>query len=239
MKNQIAEMIHSAIEAAYEGVQGIPSAEEILASIEIPPERAMGDYAYPCFKLAKVLRSAPPVIAKNVCEKIGSGDAKAVTAGGYLNFFLDRESFAKKTLGSVKSAGGAWGGSSVGSGKTICLDYSSINIAKRFSIGHLTTTVLGHSLSRIFRFLGYKTVSINHLGDWGTQFGKMLYAYKTWGSESEVAEKGVTELLRLYVKFHEEAEKNPSLDDEGRAWFKKIEEGDAEATRLFQWFKEL
>lgn len=239
MKNQIAETIHSAIVAAYPDIQGIPDAQEILAAIEIPPERAMGDYAYPCFKLAKVLRSAPPVIAKNVCEKLSCEDTKAVTAGGYLNFFLDRESFAKRTLENVENAGGAWGSSSVGSGKTICLDYSSINIAKRFSIGHLTTTVLGHSLARIFGFLGYKTVSINHLGDWGTQFGKMLYAYKTWGSEQEVTEKGVSELLRLYVKFHEEAEKDPSLDDEGRTWFKRIEEGDEEATRLFQWFKEL
>ena len=141
--------------------------------------------------------------------------------------------------GIVLEKGETFGSSDMGKGKKICLDYSSINIAKRFGVGHLSTTMIGHSLKRIHDFLGYKTVGINHLGDWGTQFGKMIYAYKTWGTKEEVEEKGVTELLRLYVKFHDEAEKDPTLDDKGRAWFKKIEDGDEEALSIWNWFKDI
>ena len=159
--------------------------------------------------------------------------------GGYLNFFLNRENFARRTLESVLAADGRWGAGEEGKGKTICLDFSSINIAKRFHIGHLSTTMIGQSLRRIFDFLGYKTVAINYLGDWGTQFGKLICAYKLWGNREDVEREGVEALTRLYVRFHEEAEHNPALEDEGRRWFKAIEDGDKEALELFNWFKEL
>ncbi|MBQ7849660.1 MAG: arginine--tRNA ligase, partial [Clostridia bacterium] len=154
----------------------------------------------------------PPKIALSLCEAWNHADVARVEAvNGYMNFFLNRVNFAKDTLGAVLAAGENYGSSDLGAGKTVCLDYSSINIAKRFHIGHLSTTMIGHSLKRIHDFLGYKTVGINHLGDWGTQFGKMICAYKKWGSKEEVEQGGVSEMVRLYVKFHEEAEKDPSL----------------------------
>ncbi len=239
-KQSLAALIAQTIENCYMGIDGLPTAEEIGGFLEIPPQKEMGDYAFPCFKLSRALRMGPPQIASTLAGAIDAGDlCEAKQQGGYLNFFLNRDNFAKKTLDTVLAAGENYGASDLGDGKTICIDYSSINIAKRFHIGHLSTTMLGHSLGRIFRFLGYKTVGINHLGDWGTQFGKLIYAFKTWGVEAEVEEKGVTELTRLYVKFHDEAEKDPSLEDEGRRWFKAIEDGDEEALRLFNWFKDL
>ena len=182
----------------------------------------------------------PPMIAKAVAENWKHEDVARVEAvNGYLNFFLNRVHFAEETVEAVLSAGEKYGASDLGKGKTVCLDYSSINIAKRFHIGHLSTTMIGHSLRRIYDHLGYTTVGINHLGDWGTQFGKMICAYKKWGSEEAVEKGGIDELVRLYVQFHEEAEKDKSLEDEGRAWFKKIEDGDEEALRLWNWFKTL
>ena len=239
-KQSLANVIIEAIEACYPGVDGLPDADAVAGMLEIPPEKEMGDYAFPCFKLSRALHMGPPQIAGNLAGAISAGHlCEAKQQGGYLNFFLNRDNFARETLESVLGAGENYGSGQEGSGKTICLDYSSINIAKRFHIGHLSTTMLGHSLARIYRFLGYKTVSINHLGDWGTQFGKLIYAYKTWGSREEVEAKGVPELTRLYVKFHEEAEQHPELEDEGRRWFKAIEDGNAEALELFNWFKEL
>ena len=239
-KQSLANVITEAIEACYPGVDGLPDASAIADMLEIPPQKEMGDYAFPCFKLSRALHMGPPQIAGNLAGAISAGHlCEAEQQGGYLNFFLNRDNFARETLETVLSAGENYGAGQEGAGKTICLDYSSINIAKRFHIGHLSTTMLGHSLARIYRFLGYKTVSINHLGDWGTQFGKMICAYKLWGNEEEVEKGGVNELVRLYVKFHEEAEKDPTLDDQGRAWFKKIEDGDEEALRIFNWFKAL
>ncbi len=239
-KQSLAALIAETIENCYMGIDGLPTAEEIAGFLEIPPQKEMGDYAFPCFKLSRTLRMGPPQIAATLAGAIDAGDlCEAKQLGGYLNFFLNRDNFAQKTLDAVLAAGESYGADTMGEGKTICIDYSSINIAKRFHIGHLSTTMLGHSLGRIFRHLGYKTVGINHLGDWGTQFGKLIYAFKTWGNEAEVEEKGVPELTRLYVKFHDEAEKDPSLDDEGRRWFKAIEDGDEEALRLFNWFKDL
>ena len=233
-KQSLAALIAETIENCYLGIDGLPTAGDIAGFLEIPPQKEMGDYAFPCFKLSKVLRKGPPMIASTLAAAIGENDlARAEQMGGYLNFFLQRDNFAQKTLNMVLDAGESFGSSEEGKGKTICLDYSSINIAKRFHIGHLSTTMLGHSLSRIYQFLGYETVGINHLGDWGTQFGKLIYAYKTWGNREDVEAKGVPELTRLYVKFHEESEKDPTLDDEGRRWFKAIEEGDAEALELF------
>ena len=240
MKQSLAALIAETIENCYVGVEGLPTTEDIQGFLEIPPQKEMGDYAFPCFKLSRALHMGPPQIAATLASAIDAPDlCEAKQQGGYLNFFLHRDNFAQKTLEAVLSAGETYGGGNDGAGKTICLDFSSINIAKRFHIGHLSTTMLGQSLRRIYDFLGYKTVAINYLGDWGTQFGKMLCAYKKWGNREEVEQEGVDALTKLYVRFHEEAEKDPSLEDEGRAWFKKIEDGDEEAMSLFSWFKEL
>lgn len=239
-KQSLAGLISAAIEDCYAGIAGLPSSDDILGFIEIPPERDMGDYAFPCFRLSRALHAAPPQIAQTLAGAISAPElCEAKQQGGYLNFFLNRGNFAQKTLDAVISAGERYGASDEGAGKTVCLDYSSINIAKRFHIGHLSTTMIGQSLRLIYDFLGYRTVAINYLGDWGTQFGKLLCAYKLWGDRVEVEQNGVDALTSLYVRFHEEAEKQPELEDEARAWFKKIEDGDAEAMELFGWFKEL
>lgn len=215
-------------------------ASELTGFIEIPPDSAMGDFAFPCFKLAKALRKAPPAIAAELMEKLilPQGIARAEVQGGYLNFFADKADFAKSALDRVFLEGNSYGGSNEGAGKTVCVEFSSINIAKPFHIGHLPSTAIGNSLNRIYKALGYRTVAINHLGDWGTQFGKMIVAYKKWGKKS-VGESTVRELVQLYVRFHEEAEKDDSLNDEARAWFRKIEAGDEEAVDLWQKFKDL
>lgn len=239
-RQSLANLIEEAIRACYAGIDALPTAEDISGFLEIPPEKEMGDYAFPCFKLSRALRMGPPQIAATLAGTIDAPQlCEAKQQGGYLNFFLNRDNFAAETLEAVLNAGERYGASDLGAGKTVCLDFSSINIAKRFHIGHLSTTMLGQSLRRIYDYLGYKTVAINHLGDWGTQFGKLICAYKLWGDHDTVEQKGVEELTRLYVLFHEEAEKNPALEDEGRRWFKAIEDGDEEAMSLFNWFKEL
>jgi len=240
MMTRIATLTAECLASTWPEAAGLPTADEIRGLLAVPPNREMGDYAFPVFRLAKALRMAPPMIAKALCEAWKAPEvARVEPVNGYVNFFLNRVNFAKETLDAVLAQGERFGSSDMGNGKTVCLDYSSINIAKRFGVGHLSTTMIGHSLKRIHDFLGYKTVGINHLGDWGTQFGKMIYAYKTWGNKADVDEKGVSELLRLYVKFHEEAEKDPTLDDKGRAWFKKIEEKDEEAIAIWEWFKDI
>lgn len=238
MKQRIAGLVGEMLQAAYPDAQGLP--EDIAALLEVPPDPAMGDYAFPCFKLSKALRMGPPMIAKKLSEAVSRPEvARVECVGGYLNFFFNRENFARELLGAILAAPEKWGASDAGAGKTVCLDYSSINIAKRFHIGHLSTTMIGNSLKRIYDFLGWKTVSINHLGDWGTQFGKMICAYKRWGDKETVEKGGVEEMTKLYVRFHAEAEKHPELEDEGRAWFKKIEDGDPEALSIFHWFKDV
>ena len=240
MKTRIAQLLADTLHKTWPEAEGLPEAADIRGQLAVPPDPNLGDYAFPCFRFAKVLRMAPPKIAEAVAAAFDAPETARVEAvNGYLNFFLNRVNFAKGTLENVLVSGEKYGSSDMGAGKTICLDYSSINIAKRFHIGHLSTTMLGHSLKRIYEHLGYKTVGINHLGDWGTQFGKMICAYNLWGSEEQVEKGGVNELTRLYVKFHAEAEEHPELEDEGRAWFKKIEDGDPEALRIFNWFKEL
>ena len=237
-KQAIAEKLKQTIVTVYPDAQGLP--EDLEALLEVPPDPRMGDYAFPCFKLSRSLRKAPPLIASSLEAAFAAPDlARAESAGGYLNFFLNRGNFAKNTLQAVLASGDRWGAGEEGRGKTVCLDYSSINIAKRFHIGHLSTTVLGNSLKKIFDFLGYQTVSINHLGDWGTQFGKMIAAYLRWGDKETVEKGGVDEMTRLYVRFNQEAANDPSLEEEGRAWFKKIEDGDEEALTIFRWFKEV
>lgn len=215
--------------------------EDTAALIEIPADAAMGDYAFPCFKLAKQLRKAPPAIAAEISEKLVKPGfiSEVRVVGAYINFFIDRVSLAAQTLADVKAAGDSYGGSDAGAGRVVCIDYSSINIAKPFHIGHLSTTVIGSALYRIYGFLGYKPVGINHLGDWGTQFGKLIVAYKLWGSKEDIEARSISAMLELYVRFHDEAEKDPALDEQARAWFKKIEDGDEEALSIFDWFKEL
>jgi len=216
-------------------------AETILPLLETPPNPEMGDVALPCFKLAKLLHKAPPMIADAIKENLPAADwlSRVDSLKGYLNFYLNRGDLTGSVLNAVLSAGKDYGRQDEGAGRTVCIDYSSINIAKRFHIGHLSTTVIGHSLARVYDFMGYRSVSINHLGDWGTQFGKMIAAYKHWGDKAAVEVGGVDALTKLYVRFHEEAKDNPALEDEGRAWFKKIEDGDPEAMEIFSWFKDV
>lgn len=215
--------------------------EEIEAAIAVPPDNKMGDYALPCFKFAKVMRKSPVAIAEELKNTFATDNAisEVEAVNGYLNFRVNRTALVKETLEKIAEQGEAFGSSDMGNGKTICIDYSSVNIAKPFHIGHLSTTVIGGALYRIFKFLGYNAVGINHLGDYGTQFGKLIYAYKHWGSEEAVKEGGVKELTRLYVRYHKESENDPSMDDEARSYFKLIENGDEECVKLFNLFKEI
>lgn len=238
MKQRIAEQIAGSAQKCFEGC-GL-CCGDLAAMLETPPDKKLGDYALPCFRLSKSLHKAPQMIAAKLAEGMCCEAIDHVeVVGGYMNIFVSRSCLARSIVQAVLANPGRWGASDVGKGKTVCLDYSSINIAKRFHIGHLSTTMIGHSLKRIYDFNGYTTVGINHLGDWGTQFGKMICAYKKWGSREEVEAGGVQAMVDLYVRFHAEAEKDPSLEDEGRAWFKKIEDGDKEAMEIFSWFKEV
>lgn len=216
-------------------------AERILEMIETPPGQSMGDLALPCFRLAKTLRKAPKDIAAALQEKLGTPAFidHIAAEGGYLNFFVRPEAYIETVLKPALAAGIDWGKSEIGAGRTVVIDYSSINIAKPFHIGHLSSTAIGSALYKIYTYLGYNVVGVNHLGDWGTQFGKMIAAYRHWGNDEVIAERGVDALMELYVRFHEEAEKDDSLNDEGRAWFKKIEDGDQEAVEIFGRFRDL
>lgn len=213
----------------------------IAGLIEIPPRPEMGDFAFPCFQLSKILRKAPVAIAQELKEKINKeGFEKVENLGPYLNFFMDKSLFLKETIEKILSEKDKYGSSQIGDGKNIIVEYSSPNIAKPFHVGHLFTTVIGNSLYRAFAFEGYNPIGINHLGDWGTQFGKLIAAYKKgWADEEKLQKEPINELLRIYVKFHEEAEKNPELEDEGRMYFKKLEEGSEEETALWNRFKDL
>ena len=232
MKNQIVNLLSQNIE--------VLTSEEISQLIEIPPKPEMGDFAFPCFRLAKSYHKAPPMIAQDLKESIGDqaflSEIKVI--GGYLNFYVDKAQYAQQIIDKYNNATD-YGCSDQGKDKTICIDYSSPNVAKNFHVGHLRTTIIGNSLYKIFSKLGYKVVCINHLGDWGTQFGKLIVAYKKWGSREAVEEKGIEELMDIYVKFHEEAEKDDSLNDEARAWFLKMEQGNEEALEIWQWFRDI
>ena len=231
MKNKIIDLLAAQIEGM--------SKEDISATIEIPPKPEMGDFAFPCFRLAKTMHKAPNMIAADIKEAIGDVDYldRIEVKGAYLNFFVKTKVFVKSMIEAANSEN--FGGSDIGEGKNICLDYSSPNVAKNFHVGHLRTTIIGNSLYKIFSKLGYNAIRINHLGDWGTQFGKLIVAYKAWGSKEAVEKDGISELMKLYVKFHEEADKNPELVDEARAWFAKMEHGDEEALSIWQWFKDI
>lgn len=231
----------SAVAAAVASVGCGLSMEELSALIVVPKDSKNGDYSLPCFRFAKISGKSPVAVAQELKDKIAlpEGIEKVESLAGYLNFYTDKKVFVKTALEKVLEKKQDYGKSDIGKGKTVCIDYSSVNIAKPFHIGHLSSTAIGGALYRIFGFLGYTAVGINHLGDWGTQFGKMLAAYKLWGDAEKVEKGGVAALLELYVRFHKEAENNPELDDLARSWFKKIEDFDEEATSLFNKFKEL
>ncbi|MBO5222944.1 MAG: arginine--tRNA ligase [Clostridia bacterium] len=214
------------------------SEDELYCALTLSVDEKNGDVCLPCFKLAKTLRKSPMMIADTIkaCVVENEYIDKTESVSGYLNFFLNRTKISEYVLGEIAQKGEEYKPFE-SNGKTVCIDYSSINIAKPFHIGHLLTTVIGGSLYRIYKYLGYKTVGINHLGDWGTQFGKLIVAYKKWGNDEDIEKRTIKALLDLYVRFHKEAENDESLNEEGRYWFKQIEEGNEEALAIFEKFK--
>lgn len=231
LKTETANAISSAEDSV--------SFDDIYDLLEFPQNEKLGDICLPCFKLSKKMRKAPPAIASELLSAMDGKYPlfdKIEVVGGYLNFFISRTAFAQSVLADAINNEN-YGSSDEGKGKTVVIDYSSPNIAKPFHIGHLPSTVIGNSLYRIYGYMGYKTVGVNHLGDWGTQFGTMIVAYKRWGNREDVIKGGVKELVRLYVKFHQEEEKEPSLRDEARYWFSELEKGNKEALELWSWFK--
>ncbi len=214
--------------------------DEIMSMIETPADSKMGDYAFPCFKLAKLLRKAPPMIAKSIAEAVADDPLfeKVESVKAYVNMFISKKEFAHEVVGEVIEKGDDYGRSNIGEGRKVIVEYSSPNIAKPFHIGHIRSTVIGNSIYKIYDFLGYDTMRINHLGDYGTQFGKMICAYRRWGNKEDVIKEPIKSLLSYYTKFHEEAEKDPALEDEARAIFAKLEKGEPEEVELWQWFRD-
>ena len=213
--------------------------DAILNLLEQPKSSDLGDIAFPAFSLAKVERKAPQAIATDIVEKIDTTHFdKVVATGPYVNFFLNKAEISGQVIKEVVKEGADYGQQNEGKGENVTIDLSSPNIAKPFSVGHLRSTVIGDALSNIFRKMGYNTIKINHLGDWGKQFGLLMVAYKKWGSKEAVEANPIDELLQLYVRINAEIENDPALDDEGRLWFKKLEDGDPEATELWQWFRD-
>ncbi|XVG95502.1 arginine--tRNA ligase [Eubacteriales bacterium KG127] len=231
-KEQIANLL--------EGIITDLSKEEILNMLEVPANEDMGDFAFPCFKLAKIMRKAPPLIAKGIAERLSEESifAKVEKVNAYVNMFLSKEDFVSHTIQEVIEKGSNFANSKEGEGKTVIVEFSSPNIAKPFHIGHIRSTVIGNSIHLIYKALGYDVVRINHLGDYGTQFGKMIVAYRMWGNEEDVEKEPIKTLLGYYTKFHEEAEKTPSLNDEARKTFTRLEKGGEEEVKLWQWFRE-
>lgn len=212
---------------------------DIEAKIERPKDTTKGDYAFPVFFLAKQLHQAPQQIAQDLLPKIDqNGFEKIEVVGPYLNFFLDKVTVGAGILDEILSDPANYGSSNLGDGGNVAIDMSSPNIAKPMSMGHLRSTVIGNALANILKKVNYNPIKINHLGDWGTQFGKLMTAYKMWGSEEEVTADPINTLQKYYVRFHQEAETNPELDEDARAWFKKLEDGDPEAMHLWEWFRE-
>ena len=230
-KHLIANKIHDIV----------PNLEQevVLNLLETPKNSDMGDLAFPAFSLAKILRQAPQKIASDIADKIDKTSFEKVEAvGPYINFFLDKSKISNHVLNQVISVGDNYASQTIGQGRNVAIDMSSPNIAKPFSIGHLRSTVIGDSLANIFEKIGYKAVKINHLGDWGKQFGMLIVAYKKWGDEEAIKAQPINELLKLYVRINAEAETQPELDEEAREWFRKLEHGDKEATSLWQWFRD-
>ncbi|WP_066873837.1 arginine--tRNA ligase [Clostridium mediterraneense] len=230
-KKLIAERIKTIVDLEVEKIEEL---------VEIPPKSDMGDYAFPCFQLAKVMRKAPNMISADIVEQINKeGFEKVEALGPYVNFFLDKSLFTKAVVEEVIAKGDKYGSGNEGEGKKVVVEFSSPNIAKPFHVGHLFTTAIGNSLYKILNFDGYSTTRINHLGDWGTQFGKLISAYKRWGDEEALEKDPIKELLRIYVKFYYEAKEDPALDDEGRMYFKRLEDGCEEELALWNRFKDL
>jgi arginyl-tRNA synthetase len=237
-KRDVAQLLRKEI-ADDEGL----STKEIGALLELPDQLGHGDIAFPCFALAKKRKKAPPKIAAEIAKQLSTIESanieRIVAVGGYVNFFVRPERLAKEVLSAIHNDGEKYGGIDIGQLRTIVVEFSSPNIAKPFGIGHLRSTNIGAALSRIYQFLNYKVVRINHLGDWGTQFGKIITAYKRWGKADFLKGDPIMNLYQLYVKFHEEEENQPELADEARDWFSKLERGEDEARELWEWFREL
>lgn len=232
LKKLLAKQIHTVL-------KDIISLEEMERMIETPKSSLLGDLAFPCFHLAKTLRKSPVQIAQELSGEISGDEFEKIQAvGPYVNVFIKHELLANSVLNQILTTGQQYGTQSLGNNQTIVIDFSSPNIAKPFSMGHLRSTVIGNSLGKIAEKLGYQTVKINHLGDWGTQFGKLIAAYKKWGNEDAVKQNPIQELFTLYKKFHLEAETDSTLEDQGRAWFKKMEDGDEDSLKLWQWFRD-
>jgi len=230
-KEIVAKALHNALNEEL-------SYEQIMQLLETPKSAEHGDVAFPSFSLAKIYHKAPQQIASELAEKIAPTNFEKIeVVGPYLNFFMDKAAVSEVIIGKVLQEKANYGNSTVGSKRNVPIDMSSPNIAKPISMGHLRSTVIGNSIAFIMEKIGYQPIRINHLGDWGTQFGKLIVGFKKWGSAEAVKEQPINELLRLYVQFHEEAETQPELEDEARAWFKKLEEGDQEATELWKWFR--
>lgn len=230
-KNEIASMISGEIDGV--------SSEDIISLIEIPPSEEMGDYAFPTFSFAKILRKAPNLIAEEIAGKLQSSlFEKIETKGPYINFFINKALLNKMVLDEIIEKKEDYGKSDMGHGENVVIDFSSPNIAKAFHIGHLRSTVIGNAIRNIFDYLGYNTIAVNHLGDYGTQFGMLITAYKLWGDEEAVKANPIPELLKLYVRINQEAEENEELRVESREWFKKLEEKDEEAVELWNFFKD-
>ena len=215
--------------------------DEVIPLIEVPPTFDMGDFAFPAFSLAKTMRKNPALIANEIADTIRDTEyfEKIETKGAYINFFINKKLMAKTFIEELRAEGENYGRKNVGEGKTIVMDYSSTNIAKPFHIGHIRSTVIGDSIKRIFKFLGYKTVGINYLGDYGTQFGMLIQAYKMWGEKEKIEADPIPELLKLYVRINEEIKNDEDLHNKCRMWFKKLEDGDPEAVEIWKWFREV
>ena len=230
-KDSVAELISEKVEL---------EKEKIYETIEIPPDTEMGDYAFPCFILAKTFKKNPALIAKELSQSIELNNKfeKVVNNGPYLNFFLNRSEFNKETLKEIYNNDN-YGKKNIGKNRNVIVEFSSPNIAKPFHIGHIRTTVIGNAINNIYDFMGFNTIAVNHLGDYGTQFGMLISAYKKWGDKETIEKNPIKELLKLYIRFNEEMEEKPELQDEAREWFKKLEQGNQEAKELWQWFKDV
>jgi len=230
-KDSVAELISEKVEL---------EKEKIYEIIEIPPDMEMGDYAFPCFILAKTFKKNPALIAKELSQSIELNNKfeKVVNNGPYLNFFLNRSEFNKETLKEIYNNDN-YGKKNIGKNRNVIVEFSSPNIAKPFHIGHIRTTVIGNAINNIYDFMGFNTIAVNHLGDYGTQFGMLISAYKKWGDKETIEKNPIKELLKLYIRFNEEMEEKPELQDEAREWFKKLEQGNQEAKELWQWFKDV
>lgn len=206
--------------------------------VEVPKDKSKGDYALPCFSYTKALQLSPNEIAKYLVGHLENYFYENLeVVNGYLNIFIKREILLKYVVDTIKEKKHQYGSNDLGNSQVVVIDYSSPNIAKPFGVGHLRSTVIGNALKNIYFKNGYNVISINHLGDWGTQFGKLIYAYKQWGDEELVFQDPISELTKLYVKFHEEVKKDPNLEDKGREYFKKLEDGDDECLKLWEWFR--